>query len=323
MSQYSRLPTHVLPCSYKLRLEPNFESFTFNGQVDILIEVTQQVDQLVINAKNIDIKNLQLKKSKESSPKLKKARSSVEEEEDNEDSEEIEIKSHELLEEEEVLVIELSGGVTGFVLLSVSYTGVLDDSMRGFYRTSHSVDGEKKWGAACHFEATGARKCFPCFDQPEFRCCYDISVVRPEQGMEVISNMPVQTDCEDVVTFQTTPALPSYLVCVVVGWYSSLSGQSVSGTPVTIYTPPGQSSQGDLALNVTLEALEYFKQFFSVPYTLPKMDLVAVPDFYIGAMENWGLLTFREICLLYDVNCGSLKTKQNIGIIVCHEIAHQ
>ena len=87
MSQYSRLPTHVLPCSYKLRLEPNFESFTFNGQVDILIEVTQQVDQLVINAKNIDIKNLQLKKSKESSPKLKKARSSVEEEEDNEEEE--------------------------------------------------------------------------------------------------------------------------------------------------------------------------------------------------------------------------------------------
>ena len=115
----------------------------------------------------------------------------------------------------------------------------------------------------------------------------------------------------------------SYLVCVVVGWYSSTSGQSSSGTPLTVYTPPGQSSQGELALRVALQALQYLEEFFSLPFTLPKMDLVAVPDFYIGAMENWGLLTFREICLLYEESFGGVKTQQQVGIVVCHEIAHQ
>ena len=326
MNQYSRLPTHVSPVNYKIYLDPDFEDFTFDGEVEILVHVTQDIEQLVLNLKDIFVKDLKLKKSNDASPEPKKSRVCVEDEEDEDsdsDCDEIKIESYEILEEEEVLVIDLTSAVSGFILLTVSYCGLLDDSMRGFYRTAHTVAGEKKWGAACHFEATGARKCFPCFDQPEFRASFDISLVRPEPGMVVLSNMPVKSDEEDVVTFQTSPAMPSYLVCVVVGWFSSLSDKSAGGTTVTVFTPPGQASQAQLALDVALEALQYFSQFFSRPYTLPKMDLVAVPDFYIGAMENWGLLTFREHYLLFDAERATLNTKQDVAIIVCHEVAHQ
>ena len=215
MSRYSRLPTHVLPCNYKIHLEPNFETFTFGGEVEILIEVTKDTKQLVINVKDIVVKDLKLKRSNESSPEPKKSRSSVNEEEeagnDDSDCDDIKIESYEIWEEEEVLVIDLASALSGFILLSISYSGVLDDSMRGFYRTAHTVEGERKWGAACHFEATGARKCFPCFDQPEFRCSYDISLLRPEPGMVVLSNMPVKSDEEELVTFQR-PCRPTWSV---------------------------------------------------------------------------------------------------------------
>ena len=206
------------------------------------------------------------------------------------------------------------------LVISVQFTGELDDTMRGFYRTQHSGG---RGGAACHFEATGARKCFPCFDQPEFRCTYDISVLRPDPGMEVLSNMSVKEVAGDTVTFHTSPPLPSYLVCVVLGWYSSLSRRTVTGVPVTVFTPQGHTSHGEFALDVAIKAVEYFHDFFATPYTLPKMDLVAVPDFYIGAMENWGLLTFRETALLFDPMAATTSAKQYVAILVCHEVAHQ
>ena len=105
--------------------------------------------------------------------------------------------------------------------------------------------------------------------------------------------MPVRTDEGEEVVFQPTPALPTYLVCVVLGYYDSLSTRTRDGTRVSVWTQQGQTGQGELALGVAVKVLDYYKEFFGVGYTLPKMDLVAVPDFYIGAMENWGLLTFR------------------------------
>jgi len=438
-ADYSRLPSHTVPCHYKVRLEPDFNTFGFKGQVDIIIEVTEATDTLVLNANNLTISDLKVKKSsvivdsdesddKSSSQKpgsSKKRSAIVKDSEvkidkvDNEDvkvrqedsppkkrgaksdatpprpkrrrgrsdgvlqvdgsgqdtdtddegddkvddkvedkveqldgsirltdsSEDdgntdkqildswtvvdtkyspIEIKSYKVLTKQEVILITFPDQVSPCsLLLSISYSGVLDDSMRGFYRTSHLVSGVKKWGAACHFEATGARKCFPCFDQPEFRTTFDISVVRPDPGMEVLSNMPVQSIDANTVTFQRSPPLPSYLVCVVVGWYSALAQRSLSGTPVCVYTPQGETCQGEYALTMAVKSLDYFKEFFGLGYTLPKMDMVAVPDFYIGAMENWGLLTFRETALLFHPSDGTVRSKQYVSILVAHEIAHQ
>ena len=153
---------------------------------------------------------------------------------------EVGISSFEVLEAEEVLEINLLDILQPCHLtLNVTYSGTLDDSMRGFYRTRHP-DG---WGAACHFEATGARKCFPCIDQPEFRSTFDISVTRPSPCLTVLSNMPaVKEDVSsEVVTFARTPEMPTYLICVIVGHYSSLSHRTQGGVPVSVFTPCGRT----------------------------------------------------------------------------------
>jgi len=425
--EYSRLPISIVPCHYKVRLEPEFDTFGFKGQVDIIVEVTKPTSTIAINANKLTISEVKLKRSyvvdtedigdissiQTAGPSKKKRSAIVKDSEEKDvdenrdvdvaskkriakkdasvtpprpkrtrrgrsdgvlqvdgsgqdtdtenESEEkvdqldgsslltdnseddsisnkiddswnfvdtkyvpIEIKSFKVLEKQEVVLISFSEEISpSSLLLSISYHGTLDDSMRGFYRTSHTVAGVKKWGAACHFEATGARKCFPCFDQPEFRSTYDIIVVRPDQGMEVLSNMPVLSTEGNLVTFQRSPPLPSYLVCVVVGWYSALLQRSLSGTPVCVFTPQGETAQGEYALSMATKSLDYFKEFFGLGYTLPKMDMVAVPDFYIGAMENWGLLTFRETALLFHPSEGTLRSKQYVSILVAHEIAHQ
>jgi len=410
MTEYSRLPKHIIPCHYNVYLEPNFSSFSVHGKVKIIVEVTKQTEKIVLNAKNISVSKLKLmkcdavleneehfevnpatgegersdgpdisKSRKRSSrkdasfsppkSKLRRGRSdcvlqvegaNLETKSENQlvhdklDTSEgstflsdgdgecendslkdswsvvttkqviIDIKSYEVLKQEEVIIVELKEPMYPCsLLLEISFEGQLDDSMRGMYRTSHLVLGQKKWGAACHFEATGARKCFPCFDQPEFRSTYDISIVRHDPGMEALSNMPIGTINGNIVSFRRTPPLPSYLVCVVVGWYSAISQRSISGIPVSVFTPQGETAQGEYALNVAVRAIDYFKNFFSIGYTLPKMDLVAVPDFYIGAMENWGLLTFRETALLFHPSKGTQRTKEYVSILVTHEIAHQ
>ena len=344
-SEYSRLPPDIRPSHYKLRLEPNFETFKFNGDVEITVDLSGngEISEIAINANKLVIDSLTVKRSNVTSKDLSN-------ESDDSDGEtepkrakrtgesdetawslvgtrcENVVSSFNFLEQEEVILIKLPEPVTRSgspLLISILYTGELDDTMRGFYRTQHNVAGNKRWGAACHFEATGARKCFPCFDQPEFRSTYDISVVRPDPGMEVISNMGVKEEVGETVTFRTSPPLPSYLVCVVIGWYSSLSQRTGSGVPITVFTPRGDTSHGEFALDVAVKAVEYFQEFFSTPYTLPKMDLVAVPDFYIGAMENWGLLTFRETALLFDPKVATTSAKQYVAILVCHEVAHQ
>ena len=151
----------------------------------------------------------------------------------------VEVLSFEVMEEEEVLAVNLSTSLQpGHLTLTVTYSGTLDDSMRGFYRTQHS----EGWGAACHFEATGARKCFPCIDQPEFRTTFDISVTRPSPSLTVLSNMPAMgEDSAGVVTFARTPEMPTYLVCVIVGHYSSLSHRTQDGVPVSVFTPCGRT----------------------------------------------------------------------------------
>ena len=153
---------------------------------------------------------------------------------------EVGISSFEVLEAEEVLEINLLETLQPCHLtLNVTYSGTLDDSMRGFYRTRHP----EGWGAACHFEATGARKCFPCIDQPEFRSTFDISVTRPSPCLTVLSNMPaVKEDVSsEVVTFARTPEMPTYLICVIVGHYSSLSHRTQGGVPVSVFTPCGRT----------------------------------------------------------------------------------
>uniref|UniRef100_A0A182NID0 Aminopeptidase n=1 Tax=Anopheles dirus TaxID=7168 RepID=A0A182NID0_9DIPT len=218
----------------------------------------------------------------------------------------------------------------GGASLAVEFTGELNDKMKGFYRSKYfSATGEERYAGVTQFEATDARRCFPCWDEPAIKATFDITLVVPKDRV-ALSNMPVReervSDADEtlrVLRFDRTPVMSTYLVAVVVGEYDYVEDKSADGVLVRVYTPVGKREQGRFALDVATKVLPYYKDYFNIAYPLPKMDLIAISDFSAGAMENWGLITYRETFVLVDPENTSLIRKQSIALTVGHEIAHQ
>ncbi|CAG7834519.1 unnamed protein product [Allacma fusca] len=212
--------------------------------------------------------------------------------------------------------------------LKISFTGVLNDKLKGFYRSKYVGScGEDKFNAVTHFEPTSARACFPCWDEPAIRATFDVTLIVPRYKT-ALSNMPIKK--ETILSsslmeyqFERTPKMSTYLVAFVVGAFEFVEGQTSDGTLCRVYTPMGKKKQGRFALDVAVRVLPYYKRYFGVPYTLPKVDLIAIADFAIGAMENWGLVTYRETCLLVDEQETSALNRQWVALVVGHELAHQ
>lgn len=213
-------------------------------------------------------------------------------------------------------------------VLYMTFTGELNDKMKGFYRSKYfTASGEERYAGVTQFEATDARRCFPCWDEPAIKATFDITLTVPKDRV-ALSNMPVKK--EDIlpsglrrVRFDRTPIMSTYLVAVVVGEYDFVEAKSDDGVLVRVFTPVGKKEQGQFALEVATRVLPYYKSYFNIAYPLPKMDLIAISDFSAGAMENWGLVTYRETFVLVDPKNTSLMRKQSIALTVGHEIAHQ
>ncbi|WOG88506.1 hypothetical protein DCAR_0207741 [Daucus carota subsp. sativus] len=177
--------------------------------------------------------------------------------------------------------------------------------------------------AVTQFEAVDARKCFPCWDEPALKIT--VGVVPSE--LTVLSNMPVCQENSDgileSVQFEESPIVSTYLVAVVIGLFDYIEDKTSDGIVVRAYCPVGKSEKGKLALNIAVKALDIYKNYCSVPYSLPKLDMVAVPDFSAGAMENYGLIVYRETELLHDDLHSSAANTQRLAIVVTHEVAHQ
>ncbi|KAG4073866.1 hypothetical protein HA402_014071 [Bradysia odoriphaga] len=302
---FQRLPSTVVPKHYNLELKPDLSGFTFAGNVSIKIQILSPVDQIVLNAIELAINKSEIIQNGQSYA----------------------TESVTLNAEQETATLKFNQQFSGDATLNIEFNGELNDKMKGFYRSKYfAPTGEVRYAGVTQFEATDARRCFPCWDEPATKATFDITLKVPADRV-ALSNMPIVSDVNDnglrTVRFDTTPIMSTYLVAVVVGEYDYVEDKSTDGVLVRVYTPLGKKDQGLFALDVATKVLPYYKEYFNIAYPLPKMDLIAIADFSAGAMENWGIVTYRETMLLVDPENTSVIRKQTIALTVGHEIAHQ
>ncbi len=298
-----KLPKNIVPRHYEIRLQPDLEAFTTQGTETIEIEVLKATDEIVLNALEMDVKRATL-----FAP------------------EEIALRPHQDAQEQ-TLRLKLPEKLgPGKYRLVLEFEGRMSEQAQGLFYARYSAPSGKKIMLATQMEPTDARRMFPCWDEPVFRATYDLTVVVPEKHL-AISNMPIEREHAlgnglKEVKFARTPPMASYLVVLVSGELEALEGQS-EGVRIRVITTEGRKEQGRYALDATKKLLTYYNRYFGIKYPLPKLDQIAIPGGFSGAMENWGGLTYNESLLLFDPRTSSFETKQQIFITVAHEMSHQ
>lgn len=212
-------------------------------------------------------------------------------------------------------------------IVTIGFSGTITDHMHGLYPCYYEHDGVKKELLATQFESHHAREVFPCIDEPAAKATFALQLVT-ETDQTVLSNMPVKLQKTDngrlITSFETTPRMSTYLLAFVVGELHKKSGNTKNGVDVNIWATPAQSAESlDFALDIAVRSIEFFDDYFGTAYPLPKSDHVALPDFSSGAMENWGLITYREVALLADPKTTSIESRQQIASVIAHELSHQ
>ncbi|VDN01448.1 unnamed protein product [Thelazia callipaeda] len=297
--KFERLPEIAKPIHYSLTLSPDLNNFTFDGEEITDVEILKPTDHLKLHSSEIEIKNAKLILSDGSEYDQKWMTATL------------------------TLPKVISPQTAK---IAMGFKGVLNNNMRGFYRSSYkSVDGKECYLATTQFESTFARLAFPCWDEPLYKAKFDISLI-VDANLTALSNMNVisETKMENkkIVKFDTTPIMSTYLVAFAVAELEYVEDKTSDGCVVRVYTVPGKKEQGRFSLEIAVKALEWYNNWFNFKYPLPKCDLIAIPDFSMGAMENWGLVTYREIALLVDPNKTSTRQKSRIALVVAHELAH-
>jgi len=304
-----RLPRDVEPTTYRLELVPDLEAATFTGHVEIDVRVHDQTDQVVLNAAELEITAASV---------LPPASDPVE-------------PSVSLDPGAERAVLQLPAPLAkGDATIRLAFSGILNDKLRGFYRSTFTdEEGHRRTIATTQMEATDARRAFPCWDEPDRKATYEVALV-VDEDLPAYSNSPIVSEEPVVVTgrrkrrvrFAPTMKMSTYLVAFVVGPLDATDPVVVGGVPVRVVHPTGKAHLTDFALDVARHALEFFSDYFAIPYPGQKLDLVAIPDFAYGAMENLGCVTFRETALLVDPAAASRVELERIADVVHHEIAH-
>ncbi|XP_030883946.1 endoplasmic reticulum aminopeptidase 1 isoform X1 [Leptonychotes weddellii] len=306
-----RLPEHIIPVYYDLLIHANLTTLTFEGTTEIEITASKPTSTIILHSHLLQISKATLKRR-------------VGERLSAEPLRVLEYPPHEQIA---LLAPEpLAVGIPYTVV--IDYTGHLSEHLNGFYKSTYRTkEGEMRVLASTHFEPTAARMAFPCFDEPAFKANFSVKIRREPRHL-AISNMPLVesvTVAEGLIEdhFDVTVKMSTYLVAFIISDFESISKMTKSGVKVSIYAVPDKIHQADYALDTAVTLLEFYEDYFSIPYALPKQDLAAIPDFESGAMENWGLTTYRESSLLFDVEKSSAEDKLGITMIVSHELAHQ
>ena len=305
-SAQHRLPYSVRPTRYELHVEPDLDDASFRGTVRIDAEADGLVERVVLHARELEIRSAGVHVA---GGQVVAATPGPTEHEDR---------------------VELVLGAPigpGPVCIELAFSGVLNDKLCGFYRSTFTDDtGAARTIATTQFEATDARRAFPCFDEPDRKAVFAVSVDVPP-GLQAFSNGPVVAeevlpDGRTRVRFGDTIPMSTYLVALAVGPLVATEPVDVDGVPVRVVHVPGRENLADFALEAAAHALRFFSEWFDLPYPGEKLDLVAIPDFAFGAMENLGCVTFREAVLLVDPARASRVELERIADVVAHEIAH-
>jgi len=302
-----RLPSSVVPSHYRIKLEPNLEKATFIGSVEIEVEVNNPADTIQMNAADLAIQSARVVDSVGSNT---------------------EVADIFLDAEMERLTLSFDSQISpGPHTIVAEFTGVLNDQLHGFYRSTFTDDdGVDHTIATTQFESTHARRAFPCFDEPAFKASYGVTLIVPSEQFAV-SNGPIisETDLKNgqrEVVFEDTMVMSTYLVAFIVGPFEATDPVDVNGVPLRIVHPIGKGHLTDYSLEAGAFALEFFSKYYGIPYPGQKLDMVAVPDFAFGAMENLGCITYREVLLLVDKDRSTEPELLRIADVIAHEIAH-
>lgn len=291
-TQRKVLSGEVVPEHYNLRMDVREDGF--GGLVGIKISIRRDTSTIVLNAKDLQIRSGRL----EADGKTYQGAVSY---------------------KDETVVFSFGTPVrsTDDAYLQVEFDGKYNPGMDGFYRSDYN--GKPIYST--HFEPTDARKAFPCFDQPDMKATFSISIDAEAEAV-VLSNSSLRETRGRVRVFEKTKKMSTYLVAFVVGHLDYVETKTKRGVPIRVYADKDEVEWGRFALDVARHCVDYFEEYFAVEYVFPKIDMVAIPAFAMGAMENWGLITYRKTSLLYNKETTPVRSKKLIAETVCHELAH-
>lgn len=299
MTNVSRLITTFIPTHYDLSLAIDRPERTFHGTVTLKGSLVEDCGYIPLHTQDLTITSVLIDGK----------------------------TADHTIQEDGELRVTLPSLRPGDHIVVIGYEGSITDAMHGMYPCYFEHDGVKKELIATQFESHHAREVFPCIDEPEAKATFDVTLTT-EQEVEVLGNMPIdwqRVENDRLVTaFQTTPRMSTYLLAWVVGEMHRKTAMTKNDVEVSVWATPAQPAAAlDFPLEVAVRAIEFYEEYFGVAYPLPKADHVALPDFSSGAMENWGLITYREIALLADPATTSISNRQYVATVITHELAHQ
>ena len=300
-----RLPRSVRPTRYDLRLEPDLTTLTFTGDETVTLEVEEATADIVLNAVDLAFGDATVTNARGES-----------------------LRGTPIVDEaaERCRITFASSIAPGTWRLRLTFTGILNDKLRGFYRSSYKdPSGEPRLMAATQFEATDARRAFPSWDEPAFKAVFAVTLVI-DPKLTAVSNTSIVSERAErgrkVVTFADTMKMSTYLVAFVVGELEATDAVLVGRTPVRVWCVPGKRHLAAFGHEIGVASLRFFEDYYGLPYPSDKLDLLAIPDFAAGAMENLGAITFRETALLVDARAASHSELERVADVVAHENAH-
>jgi|SRR3989344_1378214 len=298
----NRLPDYIKPNNYVLKIEPSKDMNSYCGNVQIKASIKKLSKNIILNSKYLEIKTATICVGNQCLlPKLKIEKNS------------------------ETMILEVQNPIKGEIEIHIEFSGKITESLTGIYKSKYDNNDKTEYLITTQCEAPYARKIFPCFDEPDKKATFDLQLII-ENDLKAISNMQIQSEQTEnnkkIVKFKTTPVMSTYLLYIGIGNFE-FTEDNYKNIKIRIATTPGKGKNTKFALEHTKKYLEYFEDYSEIPYPLEKLDMIAIPDFGAGAMENWGAITFREILLLVDKKTSSTNIKKRSAEVIAHELWHQ